>query len=292
MNKSRTFVSQHLSVRLRTMLSLSLLLLVLLGSSCKSSKKIVLNNGKCLLDFKNARTLATQVKSNEFCLDRINAKLSVDALIDSSSNSFTINLRMKKDSIIWMSISKLGIEGARLLITRDSVKLVNRISNKYFKGDYAYISKLLNTELDFEMLQSLLIGNTVEFYDEDEKLKPGIDDCMYTLGTVRKYKMRKAEKGRNLKEPVQSIYLLPQTYKVARIIFYDFNPDRSFDAKYSAYETTSDNQQFPMKMSYVIKAQKNIAIEIAYTKLVLNEDQTFPFRIPDDYEQIVVKDKN
>ncbi|MCX6295179.1 MAG: DUF4292 domain-containing protein [Bacteroidetes bacterium] len=260
--------------------------------SCKTHKKITLNNGRCLLDFKNARTLSNNLKANEFRFDRLNAKLTVDSEIDSTTASFTVSLRMKKDSIIWMSISKLGIEGARLLITKDSVKLLNRIKNTYFIGDFAYISKLLSTDLDFEMLQSLLIGNSVEFYDEDEKIKPGVDNCQYTLGTIRKNKLRKVmEKGKELKEPAQSIYLIPETFKISRILFYEFSPDRSFDAVFSDYELKDSVQLFPMKMKYTIMAQKSVKIDIAYNKIILNEEQTFPFKVPENYEPISIKEK-
>jgi outer membrane lipoprotein-sorting protein len=258
-------------------------------SSCKNQKKITLNNGKCILDFKNARTLTTNLKANEFKFDRLKARLSIDALIDSSSNSFTVALRIKKDSVIWMSLSKLGIEGARILITKDSVKFVNPIKSQYFTGDFAYLSKLLNTELDFEIIQSLLIGNSVTFYDETEKIKPGVDNCQYTLGTIRKFKLRKVmEKGKELKEGAQSIYMIPETFKIARILFYDFNPDRSFDAQFGAFATAenSNNQLFPFKMNYVIKAQKNVTIDIEYNKIQLNEELSFPFKIQDNYERI------
>jgi hypothetical protein len=267
------------------------LLLLLSFSSCKNQKKITLNNGKCILDFKNARTLTTYLKTNELKFTWLKAKLSAEALIDSSSNSFTISLRMRKDSIIWMSISKLGIEGARVLITKDSVKFTNTIQNKYFKGDYAYISKLLNTELDFEMLQSLLVGNSVAFYDDDEKIKPGVNDCQYTLGTVRKFKMRRVERGKELREPAQSIFMIPENFKIARILFYEFNPDRSFDAHFGDFTKVDSSQLFPQKMNYTIKAQKNVTIDLNYTKVTLNEEQSFPFKIPDNYEQIIYKGK-
>lgn len=264
--------------------------------SCKSHKKITLNNGKCLLDFKNARTLSTNLKAKEFKFDRLNAKLSADTEIDSTSASFTVTLRMKKDSVIWMSLSKLGIEGARVLVTKDSVKFLKRPlgddNGKFFVGDFAYISKMLSTDLDFEMLQSLLVGNSVEFYDEDEKIKPGIDNCQYTLGTIRKKKLRKVmEKGKELKEPAQSIYMIPETYKIARILFYEFGPERSFDAKYSDYEKKDSVQLFPTKMNYTIKAQKSVKIDLSYSKIVLNEEQTFPFKIPENYEAISIKEK-
>jgi hypothetical protein len=267
------------------------LILLFTFSSCKTQKKIQLNNGKCILDFKNARTLTTNLKSNELRFDWLKAKLSADAFIDSSNNSFSVALRIKRDSIIWMSLTKLGIEGARVLITKDSVKFVNTIEKRFFKGDFTYLSKLLNTELDFEMLQSLLVGNSVTFYDEDEKIKPGMDNCQYTLGTVRKFKIRKAERGRELKEPAQSIYLVPETFKISRVLFYEFNPDRSFDANYAEFAKTDSTQLFPMKMNYIIKAQKNVNIDLIFSKVTLNEEQTFPFKIPDNYEQIIYKGK-
>lgn len=286
MNKTTVHIFSNRS----TILSLTVLLsLFFFLSSCKNQKKITLNNGKCILDFKNAKTLTTNLKANEFKFDRLKAKLSIDALIDSSSNSFTVALRIKRDSVIWMSLSKLGIEGARLLITKDSVKFINSIKSQYFSGDFAYLSKLLNTELDFEIIQSLLIGNSVTFYDETEKIKPGVNNCQYTLGTIRKYKLRRVmEKGKELKEAAQSIYLIPETFKISRILFYDFNPDRSFDAKFDSFSSpeNSNNQLFPFKMNYIIKAQKNVAIDIEYNKIQLNEELSFPFKIQDNYERI------
>ncbi len=292
MNKSRaTYIFQIKDTSFLYLFGMLFILSIL--SSCKNQQQIALNNGKCFLELKSSRVLTKNLKENEFKFDRLNAKLNVESTIDSSSNSFTVTMRLKKDSVLWLSISKLGIEGARVLITKDSVKFLNRLKNQYFKGDYAYISKLLNTELDFEMLQSLLVGNSVEFYDEDEKIKSGVDNCQYTLGTIRKYKLRRVmEKGKDLKEPAQSIYMLPDNYKISRILFYEFNPDRSFDAQFTDYTNTIDTtQQFPQKIKYTIVAKKSVLIDINYTKIALNEEQSFPFKIPDNYEQVIYKEK-
>lgn len=270
-----------------------LIILLSLLSSCKNQQKIVINKEKerCLLDYKNAKTLTSHLKNKEFVFDRLNGKLSVEAEIDSTSHSFSVSLRIKKDSIIWLSISKLGIEGARILISKDSVRMMNRINNTYFIGDFSYLSKLLNSDLDFELLQSLLVGNSVEYYDEDEKIKAGVDNCQYFLGTIRKRKLKKAEKGKDLKEPSQSIFLIPETYKIARVLFFEFNPDRSFDANFSDFKKIDSVQLFPQKINCNIKAQKKINIQINYNKITLNEEQSFPFKIPDSYEKMVYKEK-
>jgi hypothetical protein len=277
--------------RLSSRLLFAAFVLLFAFSSCKNQKKITLNNRNCILDFKNSKTLTSNLRSKELKFVWLKAKLNADAFIDSSNNSFSIALRIKRDSVIWMSLTKLGIEGARILITKDSVKFVNTMDKRYFKGDFTYISKLLNTELDFEMLQSLLVGNSVTFYDEDEKIKPGVDNCQYTLGTVRKFKLRKAERGKELREPAQSIYMVPETFKISRILFYEFNPDRSFDAHYGDFTKVDSTQLFPLKMNYTIKAQKNVNIDLIFSKVNLNEEQSFPFKIPENYEQIIYKGK-
>lgn len=278
-------------ISVRQLLSVCFLA-VFIFTSCKPQKKLSADKTKCNLDYKNAKTLTLNLKANEFRFDRLSVKMSVEAFVDSSFNSFTVSMRMKRDSVIWMSISKLGIEGVRVLITKDSVRYFNRSDKSYFRGDFTKASKIFNTQLDFEMLQSLLVGNSVSFYSEDEKIKPGVDNCRYTLGTIRKYKLRKVmEKGKELKEPAQSIYLVPETFKISRILFYEFSPDRIFDARYSEHTLIDSTQLFPLKMNYMIKAQKNVRIDIIYTKPRLNEDQSFPFKIPDNYEQIKDEEK-
>ncbi|MEO6903678.1 MAG: DUF4292 domain-containing protein [Bacteroidia bacterium] len=283
MNKLYTIA--HLPFSIKRILFLLVLISSLLYS-CSSQKKIPKSNGKCVLDFKNTHTLTANLRAAEFNFKYLKAKLSANAELDSEMYSFSIALRIKKDSVIWMSLSKIGIEGARVLITKDSVKFINTIKNSYFIGDFGYLSNFLNTELDFEALQSLLIGNSVTFYDEDEKLKSGVTNCQYTLGTIRKHKLKRVmKKKKELIDPIQSIYLCPETFKIARIIFYEFNPDRNFDATFKNHQALGD-QLFPYKINYTINAQKNIVLNLEYSKIELNVEQSFPFKIPANYEAI------
>ncbi len=70
-----------------------------------------------------------------------------------------VSIRMQKDSLIWLSISKLGIEGARVLIARDSVRILDKINRQYAVADYGTISRQFRFPLSFEWLQALLVGN-------------------------------------------------------------------------------------------------------------------------------------
>jgi hypothetical protein len=76
-----------------------------------------------------------------------------------SEQSANFNLRIKRDSAIWLSGSLLGIEGVRALLTPDSVRVVNRLQKTYFAGDYAYLSQLLNVPVTYKQMQDILLGD-------------------------------------------------------------------------------------------------------------------------------------
>lgn len=214
--------------------------------------------------------------------------------IDGKATEFNVSLRMKKDSVIWASISPaLGIEVIRFSATKDSIKFIDRIHDKYFISGYDTLSKILKTEIDLEILQSLLVGNNVEFYEEDEKLRPGIDSCRYILGTIRKRKLRRAiERGKELKEPAQTIWMMDNTFKIVRILFREFGTGREFDAHFENFQNVDlpegETKQItiPFVLAYYIKANKVFTINLEYTKASANKQQNFPFTIPEGYERI------
>ena len=241
------------------------------------------------LDFKTPKALSGYLKQNEFNYNWLTSKFTAEIITEDNKQSFTVSVRAKKDSAMWLSVSVLGIEGARMLITQDSVRFMDKLNNKYFVGDYQYLSKILSIDVDFETMQSVLIGNSMEFYDEDEKLKSAKDSAFYLLSTIKKRKLKKAlkentENAAN-KELAQRIWLHPLTFKVYQIIINDFPNDRTFTANYSNFQVI-DSSYFPFKAHFVIKAQKRILLDIDYSKVTHEKPQTMPFNIPAKYERI------
>ena len=100
--------------------------------------------------------LFQKLKENELKFGWFSAKFNLDLIIDKKKNSVTGQIRMKKDSCIWITLSPaLGIEMARLLITTDSVKFINRINKTYFTGDYNQVNTLLDANIDYDVFQTL-----------------------------------------------------------------------------------------------------------------------------------------
>ena len=63
------------------------------------------------------------------------------------------------DSILYLNLSLMGIEIARLVATPQEVTFVNKLSNEYYKGDYTFVEKYLKAKADFYTLQAVFNGD-------------------------------------------------------------------------------------------------------------------------------------
>lgn len=280
------------------------LMLILIGTSCKSRKKakkqknevaVVTDtlNERCKLDFKSAKTLIKHIHENEFSFDWVYAKANVDANIDGKEESFDIKVRIRKDSAMLVSIQYiLGVEVAKILITKDSVKMVIYPRKQYFKGDYNYINELLHADLDFDLLQAVLFGNSAEFDDNDLKLKPVTDrqNCRYALSTERKFKLKRIEQGqKEPKKSLQTMTLDPLTFKINKNEFVDVETNRIFIANYEKYPAATDSVYAPRHVNIDIVAEKKVNLKIDYVRIEKNEPQRLTLNIPAKYEPMPIK---
>ncbi len=76
-----------------------------------------------------------------------------------ASGNVTVYIKMKKDSIIWMSITgPLNIEGARILITPDSIKIINKLEGSVQLSSIAHLQQITKLPLTFSDFQNLILG--------------------------------------------------------------------------------------------------------------------------------------
>jgi len=275
-NKNQIFLS--------TSLLLSFLLIIsVVVFSCKTKEKI---HHRIVLIDRSPRFLFENLKENEFKYDWVTAKFSTIVTSANGSNSFNATLKARKDSIIWMSISPaFGIEVARIKITKDTVRFINRINSTYFEGDFQVINKMFNVDFDFDMLQAILVGNAFPEFEADD-FKSFIDKERYLLSTIRKRKLRKTiQKHDSLNLVVNSIWLEPKTFKISKYMYRDFNINRVFEANYSEF-TKVDSLSFPFKIDIKLSGEKSAEIIIQYSKVVKDKLQPLPYSVPEKYEKM------
>ena len=118
-------------------------------------------------------------------------RLQIEANVDGERNGFKVNARMRRDSALWLSITPaLGVEAARLLLTPDSVLFYSKVPGNRFayRGDFAAIDSLLGTEITYDMVQRILLGQGIGLLDEDSKYISKVDGREHLL--INKYKRR------------------------------------------------------------------------------------------------------
>jgi hypothetical protein len=264
---------------------------VLFIVSCKTTHKLVTNQVKPTtpsLKKENIHTLSAKIRNNQFDFKWLSTHISADVDIDSEHVSFSGNIRLRKDSLIWMSISKLAIKVMQVELTQDSVMTINYHNDNYFKGDYDYINNKIDNDVDFEMMQSILLGNCMEFYSDTSKMKSYFDGKQYIISTIRKRKLKKIlykNKPFHSKDDGQFIFLDPQTFRITHIQVKDFVNARTFDAYYSDFQKV-DSIVFPFHIRFEIRASHNINVDLQYKKVMFNQQEEVPFVIPKKYERV------
>jgi hypothetical protein len=278
-------------------------LLLISAVGCKNRKKmqktpetVVTEDStstRCHMDFKSARTLGKHMTENEFKFEWVNAKANVESNFDGKEESFDIRVAVRRDSAALITIQYLlGLQVAKVLITRDSVQFVDYIHKTFFKGDMRYINDLLSADLDFDLVQAALFGNSAEFYDEEERLKPVADrtNCVYLLSTERKRKLRKITTGQNeLRDALQTL-TLRQDYKIIKNEYIDPVTNRKFIADYSNF-TRKDSVFAPYHVDIEIIAQKKADLKIEYVRIEKNTPQRLNLNIPAKYDAIQIQKK-
>lgn len=103
----------------------------------------------------NAAAFVQKVAANGQTAQTLTARIKMDLNTGGNAVSANGTLRMKRDDVIQLSLTFLGIEVGRMEFTPDGVLLIDRMGKQYVRGAYADVSFLRQAGLDFYALQSL-----------------------------------------------------------------------------------------------------------------------------------------
>lgn len=255
-------------------------------TSCKVRHKTAKVKEERKPEDKSAPDLQSLIEQNSFNSNSITAKASVKTISGEEENSFNINLRMRTDSAVWLSISPLlGIEVARVLLTRDSVKLIDRLNNKYAVTDYNYLNDVYRINIDFDIIQGVLTGNLFA-YKKNKFNSVYLEDRYYILSTLSKKKLKRSLEDVDINKPiVQDMWVDAVNYRIIKLNIEDQRTGKSLQTDYSDHRQT-EGGLFPFRSNTVVAAEKQLKVDIEFNKLTVNAATDFPFNIPGGFEKI------
>lgn len=251
------------------------LVLAVFLNSCKTSKVV---KGSSIADHNIA--LKDIIKTHEVArpnFKTLAARVQVNYSDNKKSQSITVSLRMEKDKTIWIKASMLGFTLAKINITTERVSYYEKLSGSYFDGDYQLLSEWLGTELDFNKVQNILLGQSIFKLDKSK----------YTSTIYEnKYKIEPKQQPENF---IHSILLNPSNFKVALETLSQPNDHRLLSVDYGTYQKI-EGDDYPSKVLILTSENnKKTSIELKFKKIDHNASVRFPFTIPEGYKEIVLK---
>lgn len=246
---------------------ISFVLIVLITfSSCKSSK--VTGTGT---KEKSARVVLRTFEDNLADFKTVSGRIKAGYKTEEDSQSISITYRIEKDKAIWMSAKVMGLlPVAKVYITPDRFQYYEKINGTYFDGDFSMAKEFLGVEVNFENLQNLLIGRPMYELKRNQML---FDDNAYVfLQNIRSVLAYSAIiDSRQFEMKSQSL----QNVK-----------NESLKVNYSRFQSV-DKKKFPGKLLMTAKKEGEVVlIDLDYRSVVFDEELTFPFSIPNNYERL------
>jgi hypothetical protein len=212
------------------------------------------------------------LKGNQINYTTFSAKVNVDyKSADGKNYDVNASIRMYKDSAIWLSANAiLGIEAMRVLITKDSVKLLNKLEKTYTARSVDYLQEVTKLPLDLETLQNLIIGNPV-FLD------PNI--VSYSLGDNTITMLSIGQLFKNLITLNQTDHTLMHS----KLDDADISRNRTAELTYTDYETKK-GFPFSTKRRITVAEKNRLDIRLDFKQYDFNQEVSFPFSVPKNYE--------
>jgi hypothetical protein len=256
---------------------------ILLITSCRSTRKIQtaiekkdtldvikppVQNGEDSVAI--IRETYEKLKAQAISFNTFSAKIDVDYVGgDGKKENVNANLRMYKDSLIWISVTGLlGIEGLRAYITKDSIKLINKLDKIYTGRSVAYMQEVTGLPLGLASLQDLIIGNPV-FLDRNivAYTKSGNTISLLSIG----------EWFKNL------ITVNEGVMHHSKLDDVDINRNRTCDLSYDSYENKK-GVNFSTRRKIAVSEKSKLDIKLDFKSYNFNETLSFPFAVPKNYK--------
>ena len=255
-------------------ISLFLLPLLVIGfSACKSRKHAVAHRGnEFIVDtLVKKNELVQLLRENQTQFDFFSAKIKTDFEQEQGKDvSFTMHLKMEKGKYIWISATAvLGIEAARIYITPDSVKILDKLNKRYLAKSYTYFNKFSDVPLTLESLQNLFVGNQILALSDSsatDSVETGYLLQNMILKTLYQVYVDKSDKEIFLQEFIQKDSLQTKRLSVQYSEFHHLN-----------------NVRYAHKIEIQTEAKEKLSATFEYQNVSLNPIEQIVFSIPASY---------
>lgn len=240
--------------------------------SCKSKKALVKANEPEKAAHVAVPFVVEEINKNQLLFQTFSGKAKSSVAINKDNYDATLNIRIKNGKAIWISITTvLGIEAARVLITPERFKVMNRLNGTFVDRPFDFVYRFASEEISYDNLQSLLVGNML-----DQALQYPEAAKQNSVGYV-------------LNGIVNNLSFTIQTNEAFKTINNELSVndgERTVTTTYTDFETLNKK---PIARSIYLQANSvalKLALQLKYNRIALDEAVEMPFTIPSKYKEI------
>jgi hypothetical protein len=247
-----------------TLLATTLFLLVF-GFGCKNKK------GNTKTEQLREFSLGTKakVKKSQFDYDYASLKVKSNFKSATQNTSFIMNIKMEKDSFIWVSVSAFGLEVGRGYITPDSFKMFNRMNKTYCVQSIDYLSNFTKQNFTLRQLQDLFVGNALYDVEQYEKSNNEVLNDYYT----------------HKQEGVEHRFTVNDLFRPMWGMLKDDVAKQSLQVTYSNFSKVKRKGYLPTDLDIEAKANsQKIEITLNYASVNIEPIAPITFNIPKKYK--------
>lgn len=253
--------------------SISLLVILTLVIASCSSKKQVAKKDNTLPRAETEAELLKNYELSNLNFHTFSGRAKANVQVGKETHNATVNVRMDRDRSIWISVTALlGIEAARVLITPDSVKIMNKIQGEYIAKPFSYIYNYTNKGISFRMLQDILVGNmTVDMLRTDQLQVATSTEDVQVIG---------------IKDGLTFHYGVNNKNRPFAFNLIELGKSQKLETSYSEFADIS-GYNFPQRFTLNIEgAGSTVKADMLYNKTEFNTAIETPFSVPSRYKEI------
>lgn len=216
--------------------------------------------------------IKTALRNNYLDFRTFSAKIKVDVEAKDNVPELTANLRMVKDSVIWISLQAtfLNIEAYRVRITRDSVILMNKLEKEVQYRSLDYIQEVTQIPFDFQTIQDMLLGNPVFFSDSNAVVRKKDEQVLvYSVGSLFKNLLTLNANNQVVHSKLDDV---------------DVYRNRTASVSYNDYENIN-GKPFSTRRQIIITEKNRIDIKLNYKQVEFNKELSVGFSVPKNYKK-------
>ncbi len=213
------------------------------------------------------QTLLNIVKESSLDYSWYSAKAKVRIESSELKGGGKMNIRMRRDSIIWFNFKKVSIEGARARITPTEYTLIYRTEKAYEKGSFESLISYYSLPFTFKDLQSFIAGN-IPLSDKNTLEYKRLKFDHQLIGESDDYNIS---------------YFFDSELALVRYVLTDVN-GRTLDVQLGKMEEELGIYKY-RKLTFSDNHERLGNLELDLSNIEIDEPKKMPFTVPDHYVQ-------